>query len=102
MMHAFREGATSGNIETTKTGKRMMQARILKEMMAIDRERAMISMKSWATFVETASGRQHHTHYSTLAEYIPYRSVDVGHMYIAPCWNIRYSLADWPIGSGMA
>ncbi|KAK2767552.1 hypothetical protein FQN54_003710 [Arachnomyces sp. PD_36] len=81
MMHAFREGATSGNIETTKTGKRMMQAGILKEMMAIDRERAMVSMKSWATFVETASGRQHHTHYSTLAEYIPYRSVDVGHMF---------------------
>ena len=37
-------------------------------------------MKAWAKFVETASGRQHHTHFATLDEYIPYRVIDVGQM----------------------
>ena len=85
MMHAFREGAAAGDIQATSR-KRQMQAKILKEMIAIDKQRALVTMKSWATFVELASGRQHHTHYSSLDEYIPYRSIDVGHMYYSLLW----------------
>ncbi|CAO2651134.1 Nn.00g094310.m01.CDS01 [Neocucurbitaria sp. VM-36] len=84
MSDAFREGARSGKIEAdarTRSGKRQMQAKILNEMMAIDRERAMAAMKAWGTFIETSSGRQHHTQFTTLADYLVYRNEDVGAMF---------------------
>lgn len=55
-----------------------MQALILKEMMAIDKERALTTMKGWAEFLRLAGGRQHTNHFATMEEYIPYRSIDVG------------------------
>lgn len=80
MMHAFREAAMKGEITGT-SGKRRMQAKILKEMLAIDKPRALVAMKSWAKFVESASGREHHE-FKTLDEYIPYRSLDVGQLQV--------------------
>lgn len=47
-------------------------------MLALDRERALTTMKAWAKFMEIASGRRHHTRFATLDEYIPYRIMDVG------------------------
>ncbi|KAI0448819.1 geranylgeranyl pyrophosphate synthase [Xylaria acuta] len=82
MLQAFEEGAQTGKIEDNgASGKRKIAAQILKEMMEIDSERAMVAIKSWATFVEYASGRQHHVHFNTLEEYIPYRCLDVGYMF---------------------
>lgn len=83
MSNAFREGARLGRIganEKMRSGKRQLQAKILNEMMAIDRERAMEAMKAWASFMESSSGRQHHTEFSTLDEYLVYRNEDVGAM----------------------
>ena len=78
MMHAFREAALNGDIKGA-SGKRLMQATVLKKMLAIDRPRALVAMKSWAKFVESASGREHHD-FKSLDEYIPYRSFDVGQL----------------------
>jgi hypothetical protein len=54
-----------------------MQAKILHEMIAIDPECALVTMKAWAKFVEVGSSRQHNT---VLDEYLPYRIMDVGEM----------------------
>lgn len=80
MLKAFREGAQNGFIESRSSGKKQIQSKMLLEMLSIDRERALTTMKSWAAFVELASGRQHHEHFATLEEYIPYRIIDVGEM----------------------
>lgn len=73
------EGATKGSISGKKAdGLKQMQALILKEMMAIDKERAMTTMKAWVEFLKFAGGRQHDKHFATLEEFIPYRSIDVG------------------------
>lgn len=77
-MVAFREGAQTGTIKSQKSGKHQIQSKMLLEMLALDRERALTTMKAWAKFMEIASGRRHHTQFATLDEYIPYRSTDVG------------------------
>lgn len=53
---------------------------MLLDMMKLDRERAITSMKLWAAFVELASGRQPHIQFASLEEYIPYRILDAGEM----------------------
>ena len=81
MLEAFEEGAQTGKIEGKgASGKRKIAAQILSEMVAIDPARAIVAVKSWATFVQHASGRQHHVHFNTLEDYIPYRCLDVGYM----------------------
>ena len=80
MLKAFQEGARSGTIDKLDSGKREMQAMILSTMMSLDRERALSAMEAWATFLEQGAGRQHHTRFHTLDEYLPYRAMDVGHM----------------------
>ena len=80
MMAAFREGAQTGTIEVQKDGKREIQSKMLLEMLAIDRQRALTTMKAWAQYVEIAAGRKHHTHFTTLDEYIPHRILDCGQM----------------------
>lgn len=80
MMDAFEQGAQLGSIESKGSGKRQLQSKMLLEMLKIDKERAITSMKSWARFVELAAGRQHHTQFASLEEYIPYRIIDVGEM----------------------
>lgn len=77
-MAAFREGAKTGTIKSPKSEKHQIQSKLLLEVLALDRERALTTMKAWAKFMEIASGRRHHTRYATLDEYIPYRSTDVG------------------------
>ncbi|EED24572.1 conserved hypothetical protein [Talaromyces stipitatus ATCC 10500] len=79
MQEAFLEGSIKGSISVKRAdGMRQMQALILKEMMAIDKERAVTTMKAWVEFLKFAGGRQHDKHFATLEEYIPYRSIDVG------------------------
>lgn len=80
MRDGFLEGARTGSIEAQDSGLRRMQGQMLLQMMAIDRERALTTMKMWSKFLEKASGRQQVTHFHTLEEYIPYRILDVGQM----------------------
>ena len=80
MLDAFEQGALNGSIDSKHSGKRQIQANLLLEMLKIDRERALTSMKLWARFVELAAGRQHDTQFASLDEYIPYRIIDVGEM----------------------
>ena len=80
MRDAFLEGAQTGSIEARDSGQRRIQAHMLQDMLAIDRERAVTTMKTWAKFLEKGSGRQHITHFHTLEEYIPYRILDFGQM----------------------
>lgn len=80
MLDAFREAASTGVINPKQSGKKLIQSKMLLEMLNLDKERALTTMKAWGKFVELASGRGHHTHFATLDEYIPYRVIDVGQM----------------------
>lgn len=85
MMEGFLEGAqtafiTPDSAETKRVGKKQIQSKILLEMMAIDREGALVTMKAWAKFLEVGSSRQHNTRFTSLEEYLPYRIMDVGEM----------------------
>jgi ophiobolin F synthase len=74
------QGGQTGNIEEKgASGKRKIAAQILRDMMAIDPERAKVVAKSWAANVQYSSRRQEDTNFSTLEEYIPFRSLDVGY-----------------------
>ena len=75
------QGGQTGNIdERGASGKRKIAAQILREMMSIDAERAMMVAKSWAAGVQHSNRRQEETDFMTLEEYIPYRALDVGYM----------------------
>ncbi|KAL4893922.1 Ophiobolin F synthase [Aspergillus ambiguus] len=78
---ALEQGGQSGQIEDKgASGKRKILAQILREMMAIDPERAMTVAKSWAAGVGHSSRRQEEAQFSTLEGYLPYRAFDVGYM----------------------
>ncbi|CAH0032928.1 unnamed protein product [Clonostachys rhizophaga] len=81
MLQALMEGVQQGSIEARESGKRQIQAKILMTMMALDRDRAKVATTAWAKFLEQGSGRENHNHFSTLEEYLPYRSKDSGHMF---------------------
>ena len=61
-------------------GIKTMKAQVLTEMMAIDKERAVITMKSWEKFVQVVSSRQRSEPFSSLADYLPYRISDAGEL----------------------
>lgn len=82
------EDTTKGLMEAKRAdGKYKIQAFILKEMMAIDKERALITIEAWVKFLEFASGRQHDRIFTTMKDYIPYRCKDVGEW-----WVIKVSM----------
>ncbi|KAL8889528.1 MAG: hypothetical protein Q9192_006009, partial [Flavoplaca navasiana] len=78
MLAALRQGAETGTINVNTSGKKEIQMQILKEMLALDHERALTSTRAWAKFVQLAAGRQNDVAFATLEEYIPYRILDVG------------------------
>ncbi|KND93463.1 Ophiobolin F synthase [Tolypocladium ophioglossoides CBS 100239] len=81
MKQALDQGGQTGGIEEKgASGKAKIAAQILREMMAIDPERAMIVAKSWAAGVQHSIRRQDDTDFNTLEGYIPYRCLDVGYM----------------------
>jgi ophiobolin F synthase len=81
MEQALEHGGQTGKIEEKgASGKAKIAAQILREMMAIDPERAMVVAKSWAAGVQHSSRRQDDTDWNTLEGYIPYRCLDVGYM----------------------
>jgi len=82
LMVAFVQAAENEKIEHAGSGKRAIQAKIALQMIALNKEQAITTMKAWAKFAELGSGRQHQTHFKTEAEYIEYRMVDIGTMLV--------------------
>jgi hypothetical protein len=79
-MVSFEQAAKIGTIEHAASGKRPSQAKIARQMIALNKQHAVTTLKAWAKFAELGSGRQHQTHFKTGAEYITYRMIDVGTM----------------------
>ena len=73
--------ASSTNGAKSKVcGQKRIQSQILAEMLALDRERALTSMQSWATFVRLSASRRRCLPFASLEEYLPYRIIDAGEM----------------------
>ena len=74
-------------LETTSRpksdGVKRIQSQILAEMIAIDKERALTSMKAWAVFIQLSTSRQRSQPFASLEEYLPYRIIDAGEMWVA-------------------
>lgn len=62
-------------------GQKKLQPQILAEMVVLDKERALTSMKSWATFIQLSTSRQRSQPFASLEEYLPYRIIDAGEMW---------------------
>lgn len=59
--------------------EKMLQAKIFMAMMAIDKKRAITTMKSWAKFVQKSSVVRTEP-FETLEQYIPHRITDCGEL----------------------
>lgn len=67
-------------VEPFISGEKQLQAQIFAEMSAIDAQRAAVSMKAWATFIQEASNKRRTESFDTLEEYVPFRVADAGQM----------------------
>ncbi|KAL7793174.1 isoprenoid synthase domain-containing protein [Trichoderma ceciliae] len=79
ILETFGKGALDGKTDGKSRPEKRLQAQILKEMMAIDPQRAITSMEAWARFVQLAS-QTRASPFRTLAEYIPARVIDAGEL----------------------
>ncbi len=77
-----RSNYSGHSVDTALKGKGAMQiqSQILNEMMVIDKERGLTTMKSWQRFVQVAAGRQRSEPFAGLEEYLPYRISDAGEL----------------------
>ena len=69
-LDTFKDDALSDRTGPRATPEKRLQAQILSEMMAIDRPRAITTMKACSKFVQSAS-RTRLASFETLAEYLP-------------------------------
>ncbi|GFF32211.1 fusicoccadiene synthase [Aspergillus udagawae] len=81
--HALDQSQTGKIEDRGSDGKRQIVTQIMREMMAIDPERAMNVAKSWSSRVRHSSRRKEDTNFKTLEQFVPYRALDVGYM----LWN---------------
>lgn len=75
----FDSAGLNEDIKSTMRPEKVLQAKILAEMMSIDKERAITSMKAWITFIQVAA-RARHASFKTLADYVRVRIIDVGEL----------------------
>lgn len=88
LIDMFRQGVLENETPTAsdkatsqkQRPEKRLQAKILTEMMAIDKPRAVTAMKAWASFVQLASKTRAQSSFPSLKEYIPARVVDVGEL----------------------
>lgn len=80
IFEVFRDDFEQDGIKSKHIAAKRIQSQIFAEMAAIDSERALISMKAWATFVHQAASRPRSIPFATLKEYLPYRIIDAGEM----------------------
>ncbi|KAK6086429.1 fusicoccadiene synthase [Seiridium cupressi] len=74
------DNALDRKVSTRTRPEKRLQAHILAELMALDPTRATIMMRSWATFVQSAS-RTRIQPWNTLEEYVPARIIDAGELF---------------------
>lgn len=79
LLEAFATKALDGGQDADVRPEKRLQAQMLSEMIAIDHQRAITSMKAWARFVQLASMTRT-APFETLAEYIPARVIDAGEL----------------------
>jgi hypothetical protein len=79
MLDVFGSDALSLKTTSSDRPEKKIQAQMLADMMAIDRPRAITTMKAWAKFVQLAS-RTRRAPFETLAEYLPSRTIDAGEL----------------------
>ncbi|CAJ2500455.1 Uu.00g033080.m01.CDS01, partial [Anthostomella pinea] len=75
------EKLSTGTIAYNSAGKRMLQAKILKGMLKIDRPRALVAMEAWAEYLES-SGRNHHKQFDGLDDFLEHRARDAGEKFV--------------------
>ena len=80
MLDTFSNGTRNGEVDIESSGEKKIQSQVLREMMAIDPERAITTMKAWATFIQLAASRPRSVPFATLDEYLPYRIIDAGEL----------------------
>ncbi|KAI1877693.1 hypothetical protein JX265_003701 [Neoarthrinium moseri] len=78
-LDTFGDGALNSSVSTKCRPEKRLQARLLADMMAVDPERAITSMKAWALFVQSAA-KTRSSPFETLEEYMPARAVDAGEL----------------------
>ncbi|KAH8896132.1 terpenoid synthase [Thozetella sp. PMI_491] len=78
---ATAERATS--MEARKaTGRRLMISKVSSKMLATDPGPAKAALRLWGEWFAKGAGRENHTQFDSLAEYMEYRILDVGKMYL--------------------
>ena len=75
---------TETNFTLPTSGKSQMQAKLVSELMAIDRERAEVLVKCWEQLVKHAASGSRNREFLHLNDYVPWRILDVGETYISP------------------
>ena len=76
----WQSAGSGGELPEYKSKKMELQARLIREAMAIDAEAATWTIKLWAGYVEHGAGRENQRGFATLEEYIEYRYHDIGTM----------------------
>ena len=73
-------GGHSEGLAITGERARQIQSQIAREMMVIDKERGLTTMKLWQKFVQVTASRQRSEPFAGLVEYLPYRISDAGEL----------------------
>jgi hypothetical protein len=79
ILETFGPNALDSEVNTKMRPEKCLQAQLLSEMMAIDKPRAITSMRAWATFVQLAS-QTRSLPFETLEQYMPSRAIDAGEL----------------------
>ena len=88
MLHVFTADAFESDVHGETRPEKTLQLQVFSEMMAIDHDRAITTMKAWAKFIDLAS-RTRSEPFETLEEYLPVRAVDVGQLYAFRYLDVR-------------
>ena len=67
---------------SSTSGKSQMQAKLILELMSIDRERAKVLVKCWEQLMQVGASGSKDREFHNLDEYVPWRIDDVGEPYV--------------------
>lgn len=88
-MNPFGE-APPEDIVTLEAGAKKVLQMLLEEMMAIDRERAIISFESWMSLIASYPNPRRQDIFHTLEEYLPYRMSEVGEQSVSNALSLEH------------
>ncbi|KAJ6034839.1 hypothetical protein N7460_009014 [Penicillium canescens] len=79
----FREGAKKKEFKTRgATGRKLMMGKVTEKILAIDPGPGSAALDLWVEWFDKGAGRRNHSQFDTLDEYLEYRILDVGKMYL--------------------